>query len=79
MKKVLIPLALLIVGLALIILAILPGNQSDAIKLEIQNAKAIMPGAYKVYANPNTLKGKYYLFKMLVTNEGKKTDIKHMT
>jgi hypothetical protein len=32
-----------------------------------------MPAAYKVYANSDALNGEYYLFKMLMTNEGKNT------
>lgn len=51
---------------------------SDLLKLEIQSSKVLMPAAYKVYANPKALKGKYYLFKMLVTSESRNTlfDIK---
>ena len=70
MKKILWPVVSLVAGLVLVILHFFGGNMEDSLKIEIQNAKVIMPAAYKVYANPDVLNGKYYLFKMLVTNEG---------
>ena len=70
MKKILWPVVALVAGLVLVILHFFGGNMEDSLKIEIQNAKVIMPAAYKVYANPDVLNGKYYLFKMLVTNEG---------
>ena len=41
--------------------------------LTIKHADYIMPAAYKVYANQDALNGEYYLFKMLMKNNGQQT------
>ena len=72
MKKTILLFSLLITGLILIGLHFILGAGGNSLKLDIQTSKVIMPAAYKVYANPDILDGKYYLFKMLVTNDGNK-------
>ncbi|HVM90060.1 MAG TPA: hypothetical protein VMT76_17870 [Puia sp.] len=44
-----------------------------SLNVTIKHADYIMPAAYKVYANSDALNGEYYLFKMLMNNDGKST------
>ncbi len=69
MKKLLFPLLLGIVGLGLVATSFLTKtNSNGGLDVEIEKASFIMPAAHKVYANPEVLDGKYYLFKAKITN-----------
>ncbi|MBS1741568.1 MAG: hypothetical protein JST81_00920 [Bacteroidetes bacterium] len=68
-KRLLIPAALVVVGLLMSFHRPIMGLIAPAtLDLKIQHQPVIMPALYKVYANENALEGKYSLFKMLVTN-----------
>src|ERR1700694_5815918 len=59
-------------GLLLLVFHFLPiGNGS--LKVTIKHADYVMPAAYKVYAHSEALNGEYYLFKMLLKNDGNST------
>ncbi len=74
MKKLALPVLLIVIGVvSLLYYFVQPGGGNDNLDVKIKNTPVIMPAAYKVYANKNALNGKYYLFKMLLTNTGKKT------
>jgi hypothetical protein len=45
---------------------------SPDLKVKIKPATYIMPAAYKVYANPEVLGGRYNLFKAIIENDGDK-------
>jgi hypothetical protein len=68
MKKLLLPIILCIVGIGFIIYPFF--TSSGNIDLKIQPANVIMPAAYKVYANPNIMGGRYNLFKAIIKNSG---------
>jgi hypothetical protein len=68
MKKLLVPIILLVAGLALIIYPFF--LSSGDIDLKITPASVIMPAAYKVYSNPNVAGGRFNLFKAVVKNSG---------
>lgn len=70
MKKNLSALICLVVGVLLLALHFMPSGKGN-LNLTIKHADYIMPAAYKVYANPQALNGEYYLFKMLMKNNGK--------
>lgn len=72
MKKYILPLILLVAGFIVSGLHFFKAKSKEPLKLDIQTSKVLMPVAYKVYASPNVLGGKYYLFKMLITNNGNK-------
>lgn len=74
MKKSLLPAAAIaLLGLLLFGASFIGGGSSSdgsgELELEIQKTSFIMPAAHHVYANPNALNGKYYLFKAKLTNE----------
>jgi hypothetical protein len=68
MKKIALPILLLFAGLCCIAYPLFqsPGD----IDLKITPATVIMPSAYKVYANPDVLGGRYNLFKAVIKNSG---------
>ncbi|HEY4198038.1 MAG TPA: hypothetical protein VGM63_21005 [Mucilaginibacter sp.] len=66
MKKFLLPLILLIAGTGFIAFPFF--KSAGDIDLKIQPANVIMPAAYKVYANPNIMGGRYNLFKAVIKN-----------
>jgi hypothetical protein len=68
MKKFLLPVILFIAGIGFIIYPFFVS--SGDIDLKIQPANVIMPAAYKVYANPSVMGGRYNLFKAIVKNSG---------
>jgi len=74
-KKNLLPLIITAVGAVLVLLSFAgTGNPSaDDLKLNIKPANYIMPAAYKVYANPEVLGGRYNLFKAALKNESRQT------
>lgn len=74
MKKLL-PVILIVAGLALVASALffpisLGGGKGD-LDLEIVKTSFIMPAAHNVYSNKDALNGKYYLFKVKLTNTSK--------
>jgi len=72
MKKNLPAIICLAAGLLLLGFHFLPFGKGS-LNVTIKHADYIMPAAYKVYANPDALNGEYYLFKMLMNNDGKTT------
>lgn len=73
-KKLLFPLLLFGAGIVFIVLSFLNlGGKGGGLDIKIQKNSLIMPAAHKVYSNPQALKGQYYLFKALITNNGNKT------
>ena len=68
MKKIFLPVALVIAGIGLIAYPFFlsPGD----IDLQIKPAGVIMPAAYKVYSNPGVMGGRYNLFKAILKNSG---------
>src|SRR3569833_1352667 len=77
MKKTLIPIFFVVVGLVVLGMYFFNFGKSE-LNVKISNAAYVMPSAYKVYANPQALNGEYYFFKMLMTNIGgsSMTDVK---
>ncbi|MBW2936908.1 hypothetical protein KXJ69_02250 [Aureisphaera sp. CAU 1614] len=74
MKKLAIPLLLLLVGVALTAFSFISGGStSGELDVEIVKTSTIMPAAHNVYANPDALNGKYFLFKTKITNNTNKT------
>ena len=70
----LVALLFIVAGLLLSFRHPISGIISPArLDVKIDHQPAIMPAVYKVYANENALKGKYSLFKMLVTNNSNVT------
>ncbi len=65
------PIITMAAGVALVILSLLGGGSagSDDLTLKIKPANYVMPAAYKVYANPDVLGGRYNLFKAVLKNE----------
>lgn len=72
MNKKLPAIICLAAGLILLAYHFLPFGKGS-LNVTIKHADYIMPAAYKVYANPDVLNGEYYLFKMLMNNDGKTT------
>ncbi len=73
MKKLALPILLILIGIILLIVYFIQPGGSDSLDIKITNTPVVMPAAYKVYGNKDALDGKYYLFKMLMTNTGSKT------
>jgi len=69
------PIITMVAGAAFILLSLLSGGSanSDDLTLKIKPANYIMPAAYKVYANPDVLGGRYNLFKATLKNESRHT------
>ncbi len=72
MKSKLPAIICLAAGVLLLAFHFLPIG-SGSLNVTIKHADYIMPSAYKVYANSDALNGEYYLFKMLMNNDGKTT------
>lgn len=68
MKKIALPILLLFAGLCCIAYPLF--QSSGDIDLKITPTSVIMPSAYKVYANPDVLGGRYNLFKAIIKNSG---------
>ena len=68
MKKYFLPVILAIAGIGLIAYPFFLA--SGDIDLQIKPASVIMPAAYKVYANPGVMGGRYNLFKAIIKNSG---------
>lgn len=74
MKKSALPLGIVLIGLALFCLSFINSkSNSKNLDVEIDKTAFIMPAAHRVYANPDALNGKYYLFKAKITNNGDTT------
>ncbi|MEZ4801698.1 MAG: hypothetical protein R2797_02920 [Gelidibacter sp.] len=74
MKSKLIPIIIASVGLLLLVASFLfKGSASGDLDVDIVKADFIMPAAHRVYANPDALNGKYYLFKAKITNNTDQT------
>ena len=74
MKSKLIPI--IVASLGVLLLAgsfFYKGSASGELDVDIVKADFIMPAAHRVYANPNALNGKYYLFKAKITNNTDQT------
>src|SRR6218665_1039264 len=68
-KKNLVPWLIIAAGSLVAFTKPISGMISPAkLDVNIKPAPAIMPSAYKVYANEEALEGKYSLFKMVLTN-----------
>lgn len=69
------PLALASLGLLLVVGSFFVNDlfKSGDIDVTIDKAGFIMPAAHRVYANPNALNGKYYLFKAKIKNNTNRT------
>ena len=75
MKKLAIPLAICLIGLALTAFSFFGSKKgsADDIDISIEKSAFIMPAAHRVYSNPEALDGKYYLFKAKITNNSSET------
>jgi hypothetical protein len=69
-KKFLIPIILIVAGAALLLVPRLMSGDLNNLEVKIENTPVIMPACYKVYGNPEAINGRYFLFKMLITNKG---------
>ncbi len=68
-KKLLLPLLLFVAGAGLLAFGWFRTGDSS-LQVKIKPASYIMPAAYKVYANPDVLGGRYNLFKAIIENTG---------
>lgn len=74
MKKLAIPIALFLIGLVLTAFSFKSKkSNADDIDVSIDKTAFIMPAVHRVYANPDALNGKYYLFKAKITNNSDAT------
>ena len=74
MKKLIIPIVLFTIGLALTAFSFISSKGSaDDVEVNIEKSAFIMPAVHRVYANPDALDGKYYLFKAKITNNSSAT------
>ena len=73
-KKIL-PIVVMAVGAILVALSMLGNDSANSndLTLKISPANYIMPAAYKVYANPDVMGGRYNLFKAVLKNESRHT------
>lgn len=70
MKKYLITIILVVAGAALIAYPYLFSGGINDLDIKIETTPVIMPACYKVYANSEAMNGRFYLFKMIMTNKG---------
>ncbi|PCE62976.1 hypothetical protein [Sediminicola luteus] len=73
MKKIKYPMLLVGMGLMLTLASYIPWEKQRELDLQIEKAGFIMPAAHRVYADPDALDGKYYLFKAKIDNRGSRT------
>ncbi len=74
MKKLTLPLLLLLAGVVLFGFSFISSSSTSGdLDVDIVKTSTIMPAAHNVYANENALDGKYYLFKAKITNNTNKT------
>ncbi|MBK7969494.1 MAG: hypothetical protein IPK08_11405 [Bacteroidetes bacterium] len=70
MKKYILPIILFICGAGMFAFTSFTSGSVDDLEVKIENTPVVMPSCYKVYGNPDALSGRYFLFKMLITNKG---------
>jgi len=70
MKKILLPILLLLAGIICLVVPHFFSSGGD-IDMKIQPAGVIMPVAYKLYSNPGVAGGRFNLFKAIIKNIGK--------
>ncbi|HOM37225.1 MAG TPA: hypothetical protein P5538_09655 [Bacteroidales bacterium] len=68
----LIPIVLVFIGIVFFIIHFIEINKGQLV-CEIDSNQFVMPATYKVHSNNKVLDGKYYLFKMLLHNNYRKT------
>jgi hypothetical protein len=74
MNSKLIPIAITILGALCFGGSFFLSNSSSGdLDVDIDKTDFIMPAAHRVYANPDALNGKYYLFKAKITNNSDET------
>jgi len=74
MKKNILPLILIILGIGFFASSFIVNSSSKGdVVLEIDKTETIMPAAHNVYGNEEALDGKYYLFKAKIKNKTNKT------
>lgn len=74
MKTKIAPLTLTAIGIFLLLASFFfSGKTSGDLEVDIEKADFIMPAVHQVYANPEALDGKYYLFKTKITNKSNST------
>lgn len=59
-----------IVGVVLLVMHFTGGSDAGNLQLQIEHKPAIMSAAYKVHANKDLKSGRYWVAKVLLTNEG---------
>ncbi|MGY6522190.1 MAG: hypothetical protein ACXIUD_10695 [Mongoliitalea sp.] len=69
-KNIIVGLLLMLVGVGILMYTFLGSHVQGNLKIKVETAPYIMPAAHQVYANEEALNGKYYLFKVLLTNAG---------
>ncbi|UJP65916.1 hypothetical protein [Mongoliitalea daihaiensis] len=72
-KNIVIGFTLILVGAGILIVNFFGNSGEGNLKIQVEKAPYIMPAAHQVYANEEALNGKYFLFKVLLTNEGNNT------
>ena len=70
MKKYILPLVLVMAGAAMLCYKTFTAGSMQDLDIKIESTPVIMPAVYKVYANSEAFSGRFYLFKMLITNNG---------
>jgi hypothetical protein len=70
MKKYILPILLFVAGAGLFAFTKFNSGSVDDLEVTIENTPLIMPAAYKVYGNSEAVNGRYFLFKMKLTNNG---------
>lgn len=70
MKKYALSIILVVAGAAMLAYQNFFSGSINDLDVKIINTPLVMPAAYKVYGNPEAASGRYYLFKMLLTNNG---------
>ena len=78
MKQIILSVVCLLIGVASLALGfIFPSYGTrygpfgkGTLSVNINHPAYLMPAVYKVYENPEALNGRYYLFKMLINNNG---------
>ncbi|WP_204344345.1 hypothetical protein [Psychroserpens algicola] len=74
MNSKLIPLAITLIGALCFGGSFFMSNSTSGdLDVSIDKTAFIMPAAHRVYANPDALNGKYYLFKAKITNNSNTT------
>lgn len=70
MKKYLLPIVLFIAGAGMFAFTKFTSGSIQDLDVKIVSTPVVMPAAYKVYGNEDALSGRFFLFKMLITNNG---------